>query len=106
MVTKARSYKAADIGSHHYLLLSEWRLKIQRQKLERKPEMNTEALIYDKQLRIEFDIQLKTRFEALTEIQSSSQEFKSLKECICEVGKEILKSTKRTQKSWLSEKSK
>lgn len=108
MITNTRSYKAACIDSDHYLLVSEMKLKIKKERVTRERPIDTRELQnIEKQL--EFEIELNNRFEQLpTCLEDPETEFTNLKNNITEVGKKLLKPAVKKNKgaTWLSERTK
>ena len=104
-VKKTRVYRSAEIGSDHYLVVSEVKIKICGKRLTRKKRFDTEKLDQI-ETRNKFQIKIKNSFEALAnltdELQDAENEWMNFKTEMSKVAEEELgyRTTKKT--SWIT----
>ena len=102
-----RTYRGADIGSDHFLVIGKLRVKIKAVKKtldQRNPKFDLGKLkIAGK--KEEFTIALRNKFEALANLEEDSLEDKwdKVKKTFTETSKEELGYRKREFKSWLTD---
>ena len=101
--------RGADIGSDHHLLLAKVRLRLKKYKAstsKRQQKFNVNLLKSENTKR-EFSLELRNRFEALTDMDSEDVEshWEKLKVSYIETYKTVLGTKKREHKEWISQKS-
>ncbi|XP_071177545.1 craniofacial development protein 2-like [Mytilus edulis] len=98
-----RSYRGADVGSDHELLISRVKLKLCRQRVNQgqKKRYDTDKLKIPKVAQ-EFKLELRNRFQVLGETDGIEEQWIDIKQAICEVGEQTLGFKDRKQPEWIT----
>ncbi|XP_071177625.1 craniofacial development protein 2-like [Mytilus edulis] len=98
-----RSYRGADVGSDHELLISRVKLKLCRQRVNQgqKKRYDTDKLKIPKVAQ-EFKLELRNRFQVLGETEGIEEQWIYIKQAICEVGEQTLGFKDRKQPEWIT----
>ena len=103
-----RSYRSADVGSDHELLVATLKLKLRsnrsRQPTKLPSNFDVEKL-RDKNVRRQFNIKLSNRFEALADIPQDVEEaWTTIQQNYAETAEEVLGFKKSIKEQWISQK--
>ena len=97
--------RAAEIGSDHYLVIGKLRLKLKKFSEKRVTRKKYDvAALKSQDARDEFSIELRNRFEALTNLPDNIDEhWGKVKEVFQSVCEEKIGYRKRTRKEWITQ---
>ena len=96
--------RGADVGSDHYLEETRLKLKLKRNPWEMKgrTRLDTQKLA-DEEMLIKYNIEVRNRFQALTELDEENADHMNNRMESIYVGaaKDVLSIAKRTSKPWM-----
>ena len=108
-ITGLRSYRGADAGSDHHLVIGKVQLKLKRQRrcTGQRVRYNV-SLLKDKDHKEQFNITLKNRFQVLEqdlEVDGNVEgNWEDVKACWIQTCQEVLGKRERHHKPWISAK--
>ena len=104
-ITSCRAFPGADIGSDHQLLLAGVRIKLKRQRMQKKVKRFNISKQKDNLIKDQFEVTVGGRFNVLLEQQQSIEEmWKNTKEILCEAAEEVLGfKESEARKPWISQ---
>ena len=89
-----RSYRGADVGSDHSLMMAKFKIKLRRntKKTPRPDPLFDSDKLLNKTLKHDFVVELSNRFQALSQPEQLDQEhmWKDMKTCFQSAASEIL----------------
>ena len=106
-VSNARSFPSASIGSDHNMLLSEIKLRFNVGKKKQKQKIDIEKLLTNKETKMEYQIELKNRFNCLLDTIDNldiDEAVEKTNEIYKNVASEILGHIKPKKSIWISDK--
>jgi endonuclease/exonuclease/phosphatase family metal-dependent hydrolase len=104
-IKKTRVYRTAEIGSDHFLVVAELKIKLGSKKTNHTVRYNTEKLD-DENVRQQFQLKLQNKFEVLNNLTDegidTETEWDNFKTAVNEVAKEELGMRKKRSKKWIT----
>ena len=103
-VKASKSMPGADCDSDHVPVVCKFQVKLKRRKQAiSKPKYQIDLLKSDNQLKEEFSVEIKNRFEKLSEITEVEELWQKMKNSLNEVMEEkIPKTDKKAHKKWIN----
>ena len=87
---QSKSYPGADCESDHVLVICQFRLKLRKMKTPKhEPKLDFNKLLKDSNLKNQYTIEVKNKFDALTEIDETNL-WENFKESLVSIAKDII----------------
>ena len=107
-VTRARTFPGADCSSDHVPVVVDIRVQLKRPKKSQfVPKINVKALRQDDNLKEQYNISVRNKYEALreeTEEDSIESDWQNLRKAIEESNREVLpKTTRVAKRPWMTD---
>ncbi|XP_022245853.1 uncharacterized protein LOC111086614 [Limulus polyphemus] len=102
--TNARSYRGADVGSDHNLVIGKFKVKFKVQQKTKKPKAFAVNKLKDPRVAEEFQLKLRNKFEVLENLEDIETHWEGFKKKIREVAEEVLGRRRGTNRErWISD---
>ena len=97
--------RLADIDSDHYLTIARWRVKLKKSNPQQKTKKRfNHARLKDSETKRAFKLELRNRFDALTECEDPEKLWQKFRTSIKEFGENQLTNERRdSKKDWISD---